>query len=149
MYKVFVDLNVILDILDAVRPRHALAKKALGQALEREDVLMMSMDMMTNFFYICHKKFDCHQMQKYMTFIQETFVLCDFTHQTLDLAMSEYSALCQKENRHADFEDLLQLACAKAQGCDYFLTEDKAIATSAKGVKVLSLAEFSKRHVHS
>lgn len=49
MHKIFVDLNVILDILDAGRPRHALAKEALGQALEREDVLMMSMDMMTIF----------------------------------------------------------------------------------------------------
>lgn len=57
--------------------------------------------------------------------------------------------LCRKENRHADFEDLLQFACAKAQGCDYFLTEDKAIITSTKGVQVLSLVEFSKRHVHS
>jgi predicted nucleic acid-binding protein len=143
MRKVFVDLNVILDVLDATRSRHTKAKEVLSRAIENDDTLVMSVDMLTNFFYICHKKFDCHQMLNYMAFIQETFVLCDFSKQTLETAMAEYENICHAQNHHADFEDLLQLACAKEQHCTIFLTEDKGIKDHPEEIAITSLAAFN------
>lgn len=139
--KAFFDLNIIIDVLDSTRPRYELSKSVLKKAVEADFEIAISSDMLTNFFYICQKKFNCHKMTNALSFIRTNFVVLDFSGSIIESAMHTYEEMCNK-GKNTDFEDLLQLVCAKQNGCSFFVTEDKEIKEIGVFDKVLSSEEF-------
>lgn len=139
--KVFFDLNIIIDVLDSTRPRHEPSKSVLKKAVETDCEIVISSDMLTNFFYICQKKFNCHKMTNALSFIMTNFIVLDFSGNIIESSMRTYEEMCNN-GKNADFEDLLQLICAKQNGCLVFVTEDKEIKENGVFDKVLNSEEF-------
>lgn len=139
--RIFFDLNIIIDVLDKDRPRFQNSKAALQKAIEDEFEIAMSADMLSNFYYICQKKFDCQDMTKMLLFLMENFVILEFSQDVIESAIKRYEELCT-EGKEGDFEDLLQISCAIAGGCSLLVSEDKKIKGLELGTKILSCDEF-------
>jgi len=139
--SIFFDLNIIIDVLDKNRPRFENSKAALQKAIEDEFEIAMSSDMLSNFYYICQKKFNCQNMTNAFVFLKENFVILEFSQDVIQSAIKRYEELCT-EGKEGDFEDLLQISCAIAGGCALFVSEDKNLKGLELGIKVLSCDEF-------
>lgn len=139
--RIFIDLNIVIDVVDSNRQRHESSKAVLRKAIKEDFEMIVSSDMLTNFFYICQKKFDCRNMTKALSFIRSSFVVLEFSHNIIDEAMTEYSRICDN-GKSADFEDLLQVVCAKKNGCLMFISEDNGIREIGIFDKVLNSEEF-------
>jgi predicted nucleic acid-binding protein len=141
--KIFLDLNIVIDILDNERVRHEVAKECVKKAINDDFEICISSDMVTNLFYICRKKFDCHKMLNIMALIRQNFTILEFTEETIDSALDAYRRLCD-DGKSGDFEDLLQLSCAAKSGCEAVISEDRQIKEMGFGVKIFSSQEFLK-----
>ena len=120
MYKVFLDTNVLLDYLCDCRGSVGVAAERLfDSALRGEIECYIAPHSLTNIFYII-RKFYNEQTRKNMIGMLRR--VCKV--QTLNDSMIE-EALAMKDCD--DFEDALQIVCARHCKADEFITRDKAI----------------------
>ena len=139
--KVFFDANILLDLLIDNRQNHAKALEVLVKISDKYDELITSEDIITTIEYIASKNgIECMKVWEFFKNLQMHFKILHFSD-ILDVALENYKRECEN-NRKLDFEDLLQLECAMAYGCDIFLTEDKGIAQLDVDIKVMSLNDF-------
>jgi predicted nucleic acid-binding protein len=115
--KIFLDTNIVLDLLDDQRPRHTDAKQVLTRLIEADTEIFISEDMVSTLFYIIKNK--ALALEFFETVCEEWRVV-PFG---LDV-VREAVAAC-RQNPSLDLEDALQCLCAKANGCELLLTEDK------------------------
>ena len=115
--SVFLDTNIVADIIDSSRKNHVSSVKILEQLIEKQYEICICEDMITTLYYILDDK------ENALRFIRE-LVLVDWTvltfgtdtiKEAIDIALSE-----QK-----DLEDILQCLCAKKSGCHMVITNDK------------------------
>lgn len=142
--KLFCDLNIVIDLLDTHRTRHKLAKEAISLAIKQGFTLQISSDMLTNLSYILGKKLDCAKLAKVLEFVRNNFEILEFSKNSIDSSIKIYSEFCSK-GITADFEDILQIECAKEHKSNYFLTEDRWIVDSKLFDKTCDLAELIRK----
>ena len=141
MSKVFFDANILLDLLISNRKNHLKALEVLIKISDMYDELVTSEDIITTIEYIASKNgIECIKVWEFFKNLQMYFKILHFSD-ILDLALEHYKKECEK-NKKLDFEDLLQLECAIAYGCDIFLTEDKAIAKLDVNINIMNLNDF-------
>lgn len=142
MSKVFFDANILLDILISNRKNHKKALETLVKVSDNYEVLATSEDIITTIEYIASKNaIECMRVWEFFKSLQMHFEILNFSS-ILDTALEHYRRQCEVKEK-LDFEDLLQLECAMAYGCDIFITEDKGIAKLDVDIKVMSLKDFS------
>ena len=93
--------------------------------------IVMSEDMLSTIFYI-HK--DKRKTLEFFKIIHKRWTISAFGKDVIKNAID----LSLEEN--LDLEDVLQCLCAKANGCDVFITNDKKFHNC--GIKVVSTEEF-------
>ena len=132
MKSIFLDTNVILDILDSKRENHHLARRLLEKTVEGEYKVTISEDMLSTIFYIIKNK---PAVLHFFEAILHQWTVSPFGKETISNAI----ALCLK-TENQDFEDTLQCLCAKKNSCNALITHDKNFIDC--GIKILTIREF-------
>jgi predicted nucleic acid-binding protein len=131
MKKVFIDTNVVIDLL-LKREGYLSAAKVLSLSQNKEFSLFVSVLTMANIAYILRKVL--HGDALYENLYQISSIM----HVESITTDNYHSAL---HLRARDFEDALQYFCAKSIGCDVLVTRnEKDFAFSE--IEVLSPSDF-------
>jgi len=137
--SVFLDTNIVADMIDAERERHIDSVRLLESLVKRQVRIVISEDMITTLFYISQDKkatleFLLHVVYPLWSVVPYGMVLI---REATDTALREKS----------DLEDTLQCLCAKNERCAIVITEDQGFVEC--GVRVMdydaALREFEAR----
>ncbi|KIM02804.1 MAG: hypothetical protein KU28_05490 [Sulfurovum sp. PC08-66] len=129
--KVFLDTNIVLDIIDKNRLNHMKAKGIWEILIKNHSTIMISEDMLSTLFYI--NKDDSYTLE-FFKLIQNRWDIVSFGTTVISNAI-ELSL-----EKTLDFEDVLQCLCAKENGCDVFITNDKKFYNC--GIEIMTIEEF-------
>jgi predicted nucleic acid-binding protein len=129
--KVFLDTNIVLDIIDKNRLNHMKAKGIWEILIKNHSTIMISEDMLSTLFYI--NKDDSYTLE-FFKLIQNRWDIVSSGTTVISNAI-ELSL-----EKTLDFEDVLQCLCAKENGCDVFITNDKKFYNC--GIEIMTIEEF-------
>ena len=127
--KIFLDINIVLDILVPTRPYHALHKELLQRLLEYD--VYLSEDMLSTIYYVTKNN------QKTLQFFRVIVDVWNIVPFGKDVIKKAIAYTLENET---DFEDALQCFCAKKYGCTKILTSDKKFV--ACGVEIVDYKRF-------
>jgi len=120
MQKLFLDANIILDLIDIKRDRVAITKERLTTHLANGDRLYASCDIFTTIYYVAakHNEFSkvIAQLEAITSFVEIIPIDANIIHEAIRVG---------KASEHKDLEDILQYICAKEMVCDLILSNDK------------------------
>ncbi|CAA6801354.1 MAG: Ribonuclease [uncultured Sulfurovum sp.] len=141
MKKIFLDANVLIDILDNTRPTSSESAKiyeVLVRGVEKYK-LFTSCDLLTTVYYFTRKPLGqamaLHKIKK----LNQIITVIEFGNKEVDEAI----ILMERNDKYKDLEDTIQYVMARKEGCDYIITNDKAFASG--DVPVLSSEEALKK----
>lgn len=118
MKPVYLDTNIVLDLLDSQRPGHQVSRKLIEALLRAGAKIVISEDMLTTIYYIAKNK------ERVLAFFQ--VILKEWRVEPFGLdSVEEATRRCQEEPG-LDFEDLLQCLCAQKSGCAFLVTNDQS-----------------------
>jgi predicted nucleic acid-binding protein len=129
--KVFLDTNIVLDILDNSRTDSDSIKAFLKKLIVDRYTVVISEDMLSTIFYIQKDK---RKTLEFFKVIYKRWIISSFGEDVMKNAIDlsfEYSL---------DLEDILQCLCAKENGCDVLITNDKNFYDC--GMKIMTIEEF-------
>ena len=130
---VFLDTNIVLDIVDSNRINNKKAIQ-LGNILVRKKyTIIISEDMLTTIFYINKDK---KQTLNFFKIITNRWQVVPFGKKIIEDAIE----LSLKNN--LDLEDTLQCLCAKENGCEVLITNDKKFYDC--GISICTIEGFLK-----
>lgn len=132
--KVYFDTNIVLDIIDYKRPNHKISKKIWELITINKSEIFISEDMLSTIFYI-------NKDDKYTLNFFELIRIRWFIVPFGKIVISKAISLSLEKN--LDLEDVLQCLCAKENGCDVFITNDKQFYDC--GIKIMTSEEFLKK----
>jgi len=115
--KIFLDTNVVADVICVARPNHAQSLELLKYLLVNSYEICISEDMITTLYYILKDKENTLSFLQNVVFIDWTVLA--FGEKVLQEAVG--ISLVKK----FDLEDILQCLCAKENGCKILITNDK------------------------
>ncbi len=118
--KIFLDANIILDLIDLDRKEHTRSKEKIVKLLQNGDELFTSCDIFTTIYYVASKKINS---DKLITLLEKILVFVQII--SIDISMINSSIALSKQYHHKDLEDILQYICAKKSGCEMIYTNDK------------------------
>jgi len=132
--SVFLDTNIVIDIISSTRKGHKQALQLISYLLMNDYEIVISEDMLTTLFYISSHK------QKTLLFIKEIILVDwkivsfgrDIVKKAIDLSLK----------KGLDLEDVLQCLCAKENGCEILITQDKSFYDC--GLSISTVEEFFK-----
>lgn len=131
MKKVFLDANIILDMIDINRNRVTLTKKLISEFISSGYIIFTSCDIFTTVYYVASKKIDSlsvvEELEKILEFIEVIPIDIDIINQAI---------MITKQSPKSDMEDVLQYVCAKTVRCDFIVTNDKQFYSS--DIKIIS-----------
>ena len=133
MRKIFLDTNIILDIIYAKRPNNKNIHLLLEYLISNDINIVVSEDMLSTIFYIQKDK---TLVLKFLDSIQKRWIISPFGKNVVKKAI-ELSL-----EKNLDFEDILQCLCAKENGCEALITNDEIFYNC--GVPIYSLEGFLK-----
>jgi len=125
---IFIDTNILMEVFFR-RAKYDLAMKSLIALSEQNMVCTSILSLSTLIYYVEAEGFDKKIAHKFMQ-----------GYRILDMNNSDYG--WAKSNDQGDFEDALQVACAKRHDCLYLLTLDKKFGDMYG--KYLSIRTVSK-----
>lgn len=132
--RVFLDTNIIADIIDATRANHQTSFKLLEALILREHSICISEDMLSTLYYISKNKTATLAFFKNVIFIDwEVFSFgSEVIREAIEISLKINS----------DFEDILQCLCAKHNHCSALISNDKKFYNC--GINIYSSNEFIK-----
>ncbi|WP_428353142.1 type II toxin-antitoxin system VapC family toxin [Methyloprofundus sp.] len=133
MSKIFLDTNIILDIIDAQRPNNKKIHLLLEHLILNDIDIVISEDMLSTIFYIQEDK---QLVLKFLHSIQKRWIISSFGKSVIKKAIE----LSMEKN--LDLEDTLQCLCAKENGCEALITND--IKFYNCGVSIYTIEDFLK-----
>ena len=132
MKSVFLDTNIVLDILDSDRANHSDAKQLLAKVINDGYGVFISEDMLSTIFYIIKNK---QAVLSFFKLILQQWQVVPFGNEVISGAIDR----CL-QNQGQDFEDTLQCLCAKQLKCDFLITHDANFTDC--GIPVLTINKF-------
>jgi len=126
--RVFLDTNIILDIMMSERENHKKAPLLLAKLVDYD--IFMSEDMLSTIYYITKEK---EKTKHFFKTIQSEWNIVPFGQKVIQDAI-DFSI-----QNSCDLEDTLQCFCAKANNC-ILLTNDKKFIDC--GTKILTYNDF-------
>ncbi|MCQ2551614.1 MAG: PIN domain-containing protein [Clostridia bacterium] len=117
MYKVFLDANILLDYILDTRENVSINSEIIFEKIiEGEIECWVAAHSLTNIFYILRKDYDAKSRKKILQSICKLCKVQEINQQMVDEAL---------RLDVDDFEDALQLVCAKRCGANEIITRDK------------------------
>ncbi len=129
--RVFLDVNIVVDILDTKRKSHIDTKKLLNVIYKNDIEIVISEDMLSTIFYIVKDK---KAVLNFFKVIQKSWVVSPFGDEVVKNSVE----LALRES--VDFEDVLQCLCAKHNQCDTLITNDNNFIDC--GLSICTVYEF-------
>ncbi len=114
--RILADTNVILDYLLTREPFYEEAKKIVCACVEGKIMGCIAAHSVTDMFFILRKDYSVKERRELLTGLLSIFDI-----EGIDKA--RLMAGLQNEN-FEDFEDCLQMECAKAYGAEYIVTRN-------------------------
>ena len=115
--KVLIDTNIIMDALTEREPFAEKSKQVIKICSEKNVDGFLAAHTITNLFYLLRHDFSVHERREILISLFDIFSVEQIDEKKL------LSAL--KESNFPDFEDCLQVECAKAVNADYIITRNK------------------------
>ncbi len=129
--RVFIDVNIVIDILDTKRKGHIDTKRLLNVIYKNDIEIVISEGMLSTIFYIVKDK---KAVLNFFKVIQKNWVISSFgdevVKKSIEIALRE----------SVDFEDVLQCLCAKQNQCDSLITNDNNFIDC--GLSICTVNEF-------
>ncbi len=132
--KVFLDTNIVADILDCKRTRHQESLRLVEKLIEDDWGICISEDMISTLFYISKDKKQILEFFQNVVFI-DWEVAC-FGKNLLEQAVA-FALL-----HSTDLEDVMQCLCAKQNNCACLITNDVKFCDC--GIEVFDAGSFLK-----
>jgi len=129
--KVFLDTNVVLDMLDSARSNNDSIKALWEKLITERVTIVVSEDMLSTIFYI-HK--DKRKTLEFLKIVYKRWTISGFGKDVIK------NAIDLSFEKSLDLEDVLQCLCAKANSCDVLITNDKNFYDC--DMKTVSTEEF-------
>jgi predicted nucleic acid-binding protein len=135
--KVFVDSDVIIDVLAAREPFYQNSSKVLSLAHTNKIQVIVSALTFSNAFYMLRKFSDRHNAIKNLNVLNALATTASVTDQEIKLALS---------SGFTDFEDAIQYYTALSAGCQFIITRNVG-DYKLSDIPVFAPAEFMKLRV--
>lgn len=133
--RILVDTNVLIDVVAIREPFFADSLKIFKLCQEKIVLGAVAAHSISNMSYILRKDFSADELSEIFLNIFEIFYV-----ESLDFA--KLIAAIVDENNFADFEDCLQVQCAKSFRADYIVTRNvKDFAESE--IRAINPGEFA------
>jgi predicted nucleic acid-binding protein len=132
--KIFFDTNVVLDIIDSTRLGHDNAIKLWKKLLMKDYLIFISEDMLSTIFYI--NKIDKISTLEFFQLILKRWQIVPFGKGVIE------NAINLSLEKNLDLEDTLQCLCAKENGCEVLITNDKKFYDC--GISIYTTEKFLK-----
>jgi len=131
--KVFIDTNLVLDVLAERRPFYETSAR-IWELIESRDLKgYLSATSITDIFYILNKQLG---PEKAYHFVNKIMMVFDIT------SVSQADIRKVLNLGFQDFEDALQVVCAKKIGATYLITRNTGDFQEAEGVEVVDPETF-------
>lgn len=130
--KVFVDTNVLLDVLAQRQPFYASSARVWSLSEVGACEAVISAISFNNVYYIVRKAQDADVARKALSLLRDVFVSVPPDRRILNQAI---------DSEIADFEDAIQFYSAVRVGADYLVTRDAGDFPSGS-LPVLTPEEF-------
>jgi len=137
--KVFLDINVIVDLIDVKRDNHLDSIELMKYLIINDCEICISEDMITTIYYILKDKENSLNFLANVVFID--WSILTFGKDVLKKAVHISSQM------KVDLEDTLQCLCAKENGCEAFITNDRKFYNC--GIKIYTTKEFLNKATSS
>ncbi len=131
--KVFIDTNIILDVLAERKPFYQMARRVWELIEKRELRGYLSASSVTDIFYILKKRLG-------MRFAYETIEKLMMVFDIASVSQSDVRKALKLGLR--DFEDGLQLVCARKIKASYLITRNKEDFRDRLDTAVVNPEEF-------
>jgi predicted nucleic acid-binding protein len=129
--NIFLDINIVLDMMDITRKNHANSLKVLEISIMKNMQIFISEDMLSTIYYInSDKKYALTFFQKMI----QKWKIVSFGKEVIEQALE----FCLANG--GDLEDALQCFCAKNNGCTFLLTNDKKF--NRCGISIVGYEDF-------
>lgn len=133
--KVFLDTNIVADVMNGARAHHKDAMRLLEKLISDDYVVCISEDMISTLYYISKDKTSALEFFKNVIFIDWDILIFGKDILTEGIRISLDNGV--------DLEDALQCLCAKNNGCNILITNDKKFLDC--GIEILTVERFLAR----
>ncbi|MBA1437818.1 MAG: type II toxin-antitoxin system VapC family toxin [Epsilonproteobacteria bacterium] len=133
--KIFFDTNVVLDLLDETRVGNKFMEPLLNKIAKENYIVVLSEDMLSTLYYIIPDK---KRVLEFLKTVLQYWQIVSYGTEVIKEAINV------AQEKQVDLEDLLQCLCAKANGCEMILTNDKKFYNC--GTKIMSPKQFLERN---
>lgn len=131
--RVLIDTNVLMDVLLARDPFLADSITVLHMCEDDfAEAVVTAKTIADIYYFLCKSLKDEEKARAVIRKIMSMVTVCDIKAQYLEAAL---------DIGNDDYEDAIQAACAKAEGCRLIISRDKN-HYEGTGVKCLTPAEF-------
>jgi predicted nucleic acid-binding protein len=132
--RIFIDTNILIDLLIKRMPSYASVAMILDKALKKKDTIVISNLSIVNAHYVVKKITDVQEI-KLRTALHNICTTCEIVPFTLNITMKSLIS------EFKDFEDATQYFCALENNCDIIVTNnEKDFKLST--LPVMNAAEF-------
>ena len=131
MSRVFIDTNIVLDLLIEDRKNHDKSKQLFSYLILNNYEIVISEDMLSTIFYVAKNK---DKTLNFFQEIQDEWVISAYGK---DVLSNSFTFALENS---ADLEDTLQCFCAKENGCEQIITSDKKFVLC--GIKIATYDDF-------
>ena len=132
MHKVFIDINVILDVALAREPYLKSSQKILSYLERKKAIGYLSALSCNTIYYLIQKETDRKRALSYIRDLLELLSVVEVNKRTLERGL---------ELETKDFEDSIQMACAEASRAEYIITRNP-VDYKKSPVPAISPAEY-------
>ncbi len=133
--KIFLDINIVIDIIDEARASHSKAKEMLIKTIEQDYEIYISEDVITTIYYVLKGNI---KVLYFFKNIMNRWNVVSFGKDVIEKSI-DFSI-----NNNSDLEDTLQCMCAKKNGCKIFITNDKKFIDC--GIEILDYEQFLRKN---
>ena len=138
MYKrVFLDANILLDIMDRRRLSREFSAKVIQYCLKNKIELFSSCDIITTIYYVERKR-DKNDALRKIDDISSIIEIIEFSNIEVSAAIR-----LVRLDVYKDLEDTIQYVLAKKTNCDLIISNDKVFVSV--DIPILSSEEFCRK----
>lgn len=116
--KILIDTNIVLDYLLTRDPFYEAAKKVILTCTEGNTKGCIAAHSVSNMFFILRKDFNAEERREVLTDLCMIFDVEGIDREKLLAGL--------RNEEFLDFEDCLQMECAKSYGAEYIVTRNIA-----------------------
>ena len=127
MKKIFLDANILIDILDDRRPSSKESAEIFEFLVRGKDVfrLFTSCDLLTTVYYFTVKPLGKKNALEKIKKLNRIIKVIEFGNKEVDEAIE----LMERNDKYKDLEDTIQYVMARKEKCDYIITNDVDFAS--------------------